>query len=116
MTKMAVYVGWHEAGLGGALAATIGMILPSALLMGVLGALLMRHRDHWAVAAALRGVKPAIVGLLAFVAWDLAPAGIRGALGAAVAVAAFAALAYKVHPAWVMLAATAFGLVAMRQG
>ncbi len=113
-TKMAVYVGWHEAGPSGALVAMTGVVLPSALLMALLGALLVRYRDHWAVAAALRAVKPAIVGLLAFVAWDLAPAGIRGGGTALVAVAAFAALVLKVHPGWVIGGAVVTGLVAFR--
>ena len=38
----------------------------------------------------------AVVGMLAFVAFDLAPAGISGWLGGLVAVAAFAALVARV--------------------
>ncbi len=113
-TKMAVLVGYQEAGVGGAVAAVSGVVLPSAVLMGVLGAWLMQHRDNRWVAAALAGVKPAIVGMLAFVAWDLAPVGVTSAGTALVAVAAFVALVYKVHPAAVIVASVAFGVLVSR--
>lgn len=113
-SKMAVYVGFHEAGVAGAVAALIGVVLPSALLMGMLGALLVRHREHPYVMAALKGVKPAIVGMLFFVAWDLAPTGIVGLGGALLAVAAFAALVMRVHPGVVILASVVVGVLAFR--
>ena len=113
-TKMAVYVGWHEAGALGAAAALGGVVLPSAALMGLLAGLVLRFRDHPWLAGALAGVKPAVVGMLAFVAWDLAPTGIAGLGGALVAGLAFAALVAKVHPGLVMVGAMAVGAVAFR--
>ena len=112
--KMAIYVGWLEAGPMGALSAVIGVTAPSALLMVALTALVLKYREHPVVAGGLRGVKPAVVGMLAWVAWDLAPSGITGAAGALLAVAAFAALVLRVHPGIVMVGAMAFGAVALR--
>ncbi len=113
-TKMAVYVGWSESGVLGALAAVVGVTLPSVLLMGLVSAFVLRYREHPVVAGALAGVKPAVVGMLAFVAWDLAPSGITGVAGAVVAVLAFAALVAKVHPGLVMVGAMGLGAVAFR--
>lgn len=113
-TKMALYVGWHQAGLGGAAAAFAGVLTPSTVLMGVLGAFLLKNREHPWVAAALRGVKPAIVGMLAWVAWDLAPSGIQGWAGVLIAVAAFAVLVLRVHPLFVIVGAAAVGIAAFR--
>ena len=113
-TKMAVYVGWHEAGALGAAAALGGVVLPSAALMAVLAGFILKYRDSHYIAAGLRGVKPAVVGMLAYVAWELAPSGIVGWSGALVAVAAFAALVYKVHPGFVMVGAMLVGAAFFR--
>ena len=113
-TKMALYVGYQDAGVGGAAAAMSDVLLPSTLLMAVVGALLVRYRDHWVVAAAMRALKPAIIGMLAFVAWDLAPAAIKGMPTLLVAVAAFVALAMKVHPALVIVLSVVLGLLLFR--
>lgn len=113
-TKMAVYVGYTEAGLPGALAALAGVVLPSVVLMVAISTVLIRYREHPVIAAALRGVKPAVVGMLAFVAWDLAPTGVQGAGTAAIALLAFAALVAKVHPAIVMAAAMGIGIGFLR--
>jgi chromate transporter len=111
---MAVYVGYTEAGLLGAMAALAGVVLPSVVLMVAISTVLIRYREHPVIAAALRGVKPAVVGMLAFVAWDLAPTGVQGIGTAAVAVLAFAALVVKVHPAIVMAAAMGIGIGFLR--
>jgi chromate transporter len=111
---MALYVGWHDGGALGAGVALLGLLLPSSMLMAAAVALLMRHRNHPWVAAALEGLKPAIVGMLFFVAWDLAPAGVRTPSMAVVAVLSFVALAWKVNPAIVVLVALGVGVGFLR--
>jgi chromate transporter len=91
-----------------------GITLPAAALMAVLSTFVIKYRDHPSVAAALRGVKPAVVGMLAFVVWDLAPTGVIGWSGALFAVGAFIALIAKVHPGFVMVGALALGAVFFR--
>jgi chromate transporter len=112
--KMALYVGWLDAGWLGSLAALTGLIAPSAALMGALSAIVLRHRENPWVAGALAGMKPAVVGMLFFVAVDLAPTGVAGLTGVVLAGLAFAALLAKVHPAAVMLAAAAIGAIWLR--
>jgi len=75
---------------------------------------LIRYRDNPYVAGALKGVKPAVVGMLAFVVWELGPTGVTGLATAVVAVIAFGALLAKVHPGVVMVAAMIVGAVAFR--
>jgi chromate transporter len=113
-TKMALYVGWQDAGFLGALAATLGVLTPSTVLMAALTAVLLKNRDNPYVDGALKGVKPAIIGMLAFVAVDLAPSGITTWVGGVVGVLAFAALLARVHPGFVILGAAAFGAFALR--
>ena len=110
-TKMALYVGWEEAGILGALAALLGVMTPSGVLMLGLTAVLIRFKDHELVKGALAGAKPAVVGMLFFVAVSLAPSGVKHWKGALLAIAAFAALYVNVHPAFVMLGAVLVGML-----
>lgn len=113
-TKMALYVGWEEAGILGALAALVGVLSPSGVLMVGLAAVIARYRDHEFVKGALAGAKPAVVGMLFFVAVSLAPGGVKGWEGALIAAAAFGALYLNVHPAFVMIAAVLLGMLWLR--
>ena len=114
--KLAAYIGWDEGGFVGAVVALSAVNLPALTLLMGLGSLMMRYRELPLVAAALKGVKPAVIGMLFFVAWDLAPEGIVGLRGALLAVAAFGALALRVHPAFVMMAALGAGVLFFRSG
>jgi chromate transporter len=107
--KMAWFVGYHHAGLVGALSALIGVTAPGVGLMAALGGVMLRYRHLPWMAAAIQGAKAATVGMLFWIAWDLAPTGVRGWLGVLFAVLAFAALVAKVHPAVVMVAAMVVG-------
>jgi chromate transporter len=114
-TKMAVYIGWHVAGPLGAVVATLGVVLPSAVLMASLGAFVLRYREHPAVSGALTALKPAVIGMLAFVAWDLGAGVLTGAVPVALAAGAFALLAWvDVHPAVVIGLAACTGAVFLR--
>lgn len=113
-TKMALFVGWQTAGVSGAFAAILGVLLPSLAMMTVLMAVVVRYKEHPAMVGVLKGIKPAVIGMLAFVVWDLAPTGITGVGTAMLALVAFGALVLKVHPATVMVAAMCLGAVVWR--
>ena len=106
-TKMSAYVGYKVIGWPGAVAALIGIALPTALLMIALLGLYLRFRSHPSVDGFLGGVRPVVVALLLLVAYEFAPR----ALGSPgdiqsmwpywlIAVAAFwLSVRYGVHPA-----------------
>lgn len=108
-TKMAVYVGYHAAGVVGAAAGLLGMLLPSTVLMLTLAGILTKWSDHPRVAGALSGVRPVVVAMLAWVVVELAPSGVQGWTGGALVVAAIVLMALKVHPAWLIVGAALFG-------
>lgn len=112
--KLAAYVGQHVAGWAGCAVALLALNVPSIGMMLGLGALYLRFRDAPAMTGAMRGVRPAVVGLLAWTAWSLAPDGVRDWKGGVLAVAAFLALAAHVHPAIVVAASLAIGVLLLR--
>ncbi len=112
--KMSVYVGMSVAGPAGAAVSFVGVMLPGVVLMSVLAALLVRFRSNPAVSGAMSAVQPVVIGLLAWTVISLIPDGIRGGAGVALAVGALIAMALKVHPAIVIVAAMGIGAVWMR--
>ncbi len=70
-TKMSVYVGYKQAGLPGALAGVSGTIAPSGVLMLILALFFLALKDSPAIQSALRAVRPAVIGLLVWTAYDL---------------------------------------------
>ena len=64
MVNLATYVGCDQAGFWGALVATAAVVLPAYLIiMLVMGLLKAVIKNPW-VQAALRGVKPCVVGIV----------------------------------------------------
>ncbi|HWW76624.1 MAG TPA: chromate transporter, partial [Pyrinomonadaceae bacterium] len=81
---------------------------PSLVLTIVAGSSLRRFRANRQVQAFLRGVTPAVVGLLVAAAYSTGRAGIHTWVGLAIALAAAAALLrFRANPFLVMLGAAA---------
>jgi len=70
-TNMAVLVGEKLRGAMGSIAGILGMCLPGALLMFVVGIFYRIHGDHVWITAALKGVAAAAVGLLLYTVVNL---------------------------------------------
>ena len=121
-TKMSFFIGYKVgrlesivAGWGGALIALIGLLLPSLVLMMVLGILFLRFKDLPFARAMLTAVRPVVVALLAYTAYTVFPKGIKNWHTGLIALVAFAAVAFlNVHPALTILAAAVLGLVVYR--
>ncbi|HYY95227.1 MAG TPA: chromate transporter [Pyrinomonadaceae bacterium] len=102
----ATFIGYRVAGTLGALVATVSIFLPSLCLTIAAGSSLRRFRANRQVQAFLRGVTPAVVGLLVAAAWSIGRAGVHTWVGVGLAVAAaFVLLRYRVNPFLVMLGA-----------
>ena len=102
----ATFIGYRVAGTLGALVATVSIFLPSLALTIVAGSSLRRFRANRQVQAFLRGVTPAVVGLLVAAAWSIGRAGIHTWVGLTIALAAAAVLLrFRVNPFLVMLGA-----------
>lgn len=100
----ATWIGFRAAGFSGALAATVGVFLPSFLMTIFAGASLARFRTNRQVQAFLAGVAPAVVGMLAAAAVSLARGGVTSPLGWGTATLAFLlALRARLNPVLIVL-------------
>jgi len=104
----ATFIGYKVAGTLGALVATVSIFLPSLVLTIVAGSSLRRFRANRQVQAFLRGVTPAVVGLLVAAAWSVGRAGIHTWVGLVLASAcAFVLVRFRVNAFLVILGAAA---------
>ena len=117
--NLATFAGYQVAGLPGSILATLGVCLPGAVLLLALGAMAIHLRERPAFRAAMRGLMPALVGLLAAttirLGLALIPAGaslpdLRSLLIFAAALVLF--LWKNPHPALLMFGAAATGICA----
>lgn len=99
----ATFVGYKVAGLGGALAATVGIFLPPALLMLAGTHVLERIKRSVWIKAALAGIRPAVVGLIAAAAITVGLSAPHHWLSVLIFVAALVALArLRIEVVWVI--------------
>jgi len=102
----ATFVGYRVAGTVGALVATITIFLPAFLMTIAAASSLRRFRDNEQVQSFLRGVAPAVVGLLVAAGLSVGRAGIHSWVGLVIMVAAmFTLIRFRPNPFWVILGA-----------
>lgn len=117
-TKMSAYIGYkvlmeatHNSviALLGAISGVLGMVVPSFIMMLILGIGFLQFKDYPQVKGALQAVKPVIVGLLAYTAWTVVPQPIKvDAL--LIALISFVLLVWiDIHPIILIVVATIFG-------
>jgi chromate transporter len=109
---MATFVGYRVAGFLGALFSTICVFLPSFLMTIAAGSSFRRFRTNRQMQAFLRGVAPAVAGLLVAAAWSVARAGIHSFIGASMAVVILVILLrFRANAFWVLIGAGVFRYV-----
>ncbi len=100
---LATFAGYKLHGVGGALAATIGLFTPAVVLMTVFSAMYSRLQGSRRLHAFMSGVGPAVVGLVAGAAVLLWPSGIVSWRAFVVMAVALALLVrWRWHPAFVL--------------
>jgi chromate transporter len=125
--QVSAYIGFKMAGGWGAVAAVIGTVVPATILMLVLIVFFYGIKDSKTITAMLTAVRPVVVGLLLWTAYDMAmtvfhvrkmgvlPAITYGWDKLLIMVAAFGLLVFtKVNPVFVILGAAALGFFVYR--
>jgi chromate transporter len=125
--QVSAYVGYKLAGVPGAIAAAAGTVLPTTLLMLVMVVFFFRLKDAPTVQAMLTAVRPVVIGLLIWTAYDMAgivfgvkqvgwgAALLRGWDKAILSGVALVLLTFtSINPALVILGAAVLGLLLYR--
>ncbi len=114
-TQLAVYIGWLMHRTRGGILAGVLFVLPSLFILMLLSWIYLAYGALPAVAAVLYGIKPAVVAIVLAAAWRIASRSVKNASLAAIAVAAFLAIAVLGLPfPAIVLGAAAIGLLGGR--
>jgi chromate transporter len=70
--QVSAYIGYKMAGTWGAVAAVVGTVLPTTLLMLLMVIYFFGVKDSPTVQAMLRAIRPVVIGLLLWTAYDMA--------------------------------------------
>lgn len=68
----ATFAGMKIYGVGGAIACTFGVILPSLIITMIVARFFFDFQKHKMVQGALKGIRPVVVALIAFAVWNVA--------------------------------------------
>jgi chromate transporter len=108
------FVGYRVAGLFGAVAATLGVVLPSYIIISVIALFLYNFKNYPYVNEAFFGIQAGVAALMTHVVFKLGKSSVKNALGYVLAAAAFLALTVFGAPAIpVLIIAGVIGLTAM---
>jgi chromate transporter len=109
-TKMAAYVGYKVAGWLGVITATIATIGPTVLVVVLLGSLIMTYADSPQLKAMLLAVRPVVVVLIAYTAYQMGKKSFPQASTWAFAMATVAVLVLtSIHPAFMIVTSMIVG-------
>jgi len=108
----ATFIGYVLASWQGAILATVGVFLPSFILVAAIGPIVPHlRRWHW-TGALLDGVNIAALALMAGVTWQLGRAAVVDPLtGVLAALGAVLLVRFNVNSAWLVLLGAAAGFV-----
>ena len=114
-TQLAVYIGWLLHRTPGGIAAGLLFILPSLVLLIALSWIYLAFGHLPVIAGIMNGIKPAVVAIVIGAAWRIGARTLRNGLLAAIAVAAFIAIALLDLPfPLIVLGAALLGLLGGR--
>lgn len=106
----AVFVGYRCGGVAGAVASTLGTVLPSFIIILLVAIFFVEVRDNRYVDAAFRAMRPAVVALIVAPVVGLAK-GMRWYMLAVAAATAMAVWYFGLSPIYLISVAVAVGIV-----
>ena len=125
--NMATFIGSSQAGFTGALVSTLGVVLPSFIVILTVARCYDAFRQNRIIAGAMTGLKPAVVGLISAAILSIArtvlmPTGafaVNAGLAVSLvifAIALFLVLKKKTHPVLIIVMGAALGIAAGYMG
>ena len=120
--NMSTYVGYAIKGLFGALLSTLGVVLPSFVIILLVARVYEKFLSSAIVAGAMKMLKPVVIGLIATAVVTTAQSifsvgGVsdimckENVLGVLILAVAFAALWKKINPIWIVVISACMGIL-----
>jgi chromate transporter len=110
--NMATFVGYETGGIFGALVATLAVALPGMLLMICFALCFFHFYERSGTQAVFKGLRPAVVGLIAAAAWQIGKVAVANWQAAGITVAALLLIArWKVSPVLLVIGSAIAGIL-----
>lgn len=108
----ATFVGYRTAGFIGACLATLGVVLPSFLIISLISLVLHRFQEIRAVKYAFMGIRAAVLALVLKALWSMFRAAKKGAFSYIIMAATFVLTAFaKTDAVLVLVGCAVFGII-----
>lgn len=112
----ATFIGYKLKGVVGAIAATLGMITPSIVIITIIAIFFENFADYPLVQHAFAGIRIVVVALIAQVVFEMARKSVKDYVTGAIFVLGFLALIFiPISPVWIILAAGMVGVLVNRR-
>jgi len=109
----ATFIGYKKQGVPGAIAATLGVVSPSLLIIVLIAMVLEQAMKHPAVSNAFRGIRVAVCALIASSVFGMMKKAVKDKLGIVLCILAFVIVALLgASPLYVVLGAAITGIAA----
>jgi len=117
-TNTAVFIGFHTAGLPGAITAAVAITIPSVLIVLIIAAFFYKLNEITVVQSAFYGLRPVVTALIIFAAYSFALSNGLFSISKETLIGGllflfclFALMKFKWHPALIILIAGLAGIV-----
>ena len=109
----ATFIGYKRKGIPGAIAATLGVVSPSLLIIVLIAMVLEQAMKHPMVANAFKGIRVAVCALIASSVFGMVKKAVKDKVGIVLCILAFVIVALLgASPLYVVLGAAITGIVA----
>mgnify|MGYP001821060423 CR=1 FL=1 len=110
--NMATFVGYQTGGVPGSLIATLAVSFPGMIMMTTFALFFFHFYERPATQAVFKGLRPAVVGLVAAAAWEIGRVSVVS--WAAVGITAMCILLlakWKIHPVFIVAGSAVAGIL-----
>ena len=108
----ATFVGYRTAGFGGALLSTVGVVLPSFIIIAAISFVLRAFQNLAAVRYAFWGIRAGVLALIIKAMWSMYQQNKKGLMSYLIMALAFIAVAvFNIRVLWVIIGCAVLGLV-----
>jgi len=110
LTIMNAFIGYKIQGVLGSITAVLGSYLPSLIIVILVSRYYLKFKESWVVDSALKGIKPAVIGMLAAVTIKLGTSALIDTPTSLIALGTFALLIFtKIDPTFIILGSGILG-------
>ncbi|MBN2161892.1 MAG: chromate transporter [Pontiellaceae bacterium] len=110
--NLATFVGFETGGVAGAVLATVAVALPGMILMILFARFFFHFYDRPNAQALFKGLRPAVLGLIAAAAWNIGEVALVRPATMAIALLCCLLIArWKVHPVFLVIGSAVAGML-----